>query len=179
MNRIRSSGWLPTVKTVDPDRVDEEPTPEADDTDSWWGSIAVEALIHEETLPDAGDDFFWSQPEPDEYERAWDRIAGWREDLDDEPVWVLLGQDPCRRCNEYDFVDPQGTCAQCRGADNRCRWCNLDQAEYRRLRACRTCYRRLRRSTVTDPDERAESMLKAAFLRYDLRKRRGHGRPST
>lgn len=170
MKKIRSSGRLPKPKTVDPETFSSEKLEESED-DYWWSPIAEEARRYEETLPDAGDDR-WYEHEPDSYEAAWDRVGGWRDNLEDEPDWVRRGKDPCRRCDEYDFVDPLGTCAECRADDDRCRWCGLDQLEYRGRRACRTCYQRLRRSTVTGSVERAESMMRAAFLRHDVRKRR-------
>lgn len=172
MKKIRSSGRLPKPKAVDPDTFSGENFEESED-DSWWSPIAEEARRYEETLPDGGDDY-WYDHEPDAYEDAWDRVGGWLADLEDNPDWTRRGKDRCRRCEAYDFVDPLGICAECRAEDDRCRWCGLDLLEYRRLRACRTCYQRLRRSTVTDPVERAESMMKAAFLRHDLRKRRAH-----
>lgn len=170
MRKIRSSGRQPKPKAVDPETFSVDHFEESED-DYWWNPMAEEAWRYEETLPDAGDDY-WYDHESDAYEEAWNRVGGWCEELEDDPDWTRLGKDPCRRCGEYDFVDPLGTCGECRAADHRCRWCGLDRFEYHRLQACRTCYQRLRRSTVTGAVERAESMMKASFLRHDLRKRR-------
>lgn len=174
MKKIRSSGRLPKPKALDPDTFSSDHFDESEDR-QWWSPIDEEARRYEETLPGAGDDC-WYHGEPDAYDDAWDRIRGWREELEDDPDWTRQGQDPCRRCGEYDFVDPLGTCGECRAADHRCRWCGLDRFEYRGLQACRTCYQRLRRSTVTGAVEQGESMMKAAFLRHDLRKRRSERR---
>jgi hypothetical protein len=107
-----------------------------------WDSIDPNVVNDEGSLPDAldGDAAGW-----------WDEPNDWRSSLlvDDRPAWDREPEPRlriCRRCGELADLDPLRHCLPCRSELNRCQWRGLDPIRYKRLEACATCYRWLRRN---------------------------------
>jgi hypothetical protein len=132
-----------------------------------WRWEEPELIADELTLPEhPGLSYCYE----DEYEHmAYLHRVGW--DFDARPAWEHDIEARCSTCNEVDDLDPLGTCWSCRLRDHRCQWCGLDRLVYMTEGSCRTCYQRLRRTSVTSEEALRTSMMEAAFRRSELRKR--------
>jgi hypothetical protein len=131
--------------------------------------VDFQTLDQELELPEVDDD------EYDEYAVRSDRLRLWAQNIDERPEWertVGGDLDTCQRCTQRDVLDPWGTCLGCRLGAGWCGWCGLDKPAYRKLNACRTCYRWLRRHLDVEPAEAAVALLAQAARRKANRERR-------
>ncbi len=135
----------------------------------WSRDVDHTTIDDELDLPEADHDGY------DQYAEQSDRLRLWATSVDESPEWEREADatiEPCGRCHRTADLDPWGTCADCRVTAGWCKWCGLDRPAYRKLTACRTCYRWLRRhSDLTDRDA-APMLLSQAVQRKTNRERR-------